>query len=712
MLEGHKLVQQKGFRMFMRVLATVLTLAALPAFAVPAVNVNDNPSPVTATLVTPVDAVAAGQDLTLGLNMDIAPGWHVYWKNAGDSGFPPSLTWQEPAGLAPSELRFPTPMKLNTADLISYAYEDHVLLPFTVKMPATLPEGSSVALKAKAEWLMCAEICVPGEAELSLILPVADAMNPGPKAHLFEKAEAKMPRSSSDWVVTASLVDQHLKLRISPPAATSARPEREGLFLPLEDGVIDDMAPQLTSVDGPDYLMTIGRDTFHKKEPGMLTGVLKGFAPFDMVVNVPLAVKGIANPDVAAAQPQGMPVAAPALGLLGALGFALLGGLILNLMPCVLPVLSLKTLSVVRHAHKGDKVWKEGVAYTAGILVSFWVLAGTLLALKAGGEQLGWGFQLQNPVFVLGLALLMVAVALNLFGVFDVGAGLGRLGGLVAGKKGLAADFLAGVLATVVATPCTAPFMGAALGFALAQPAAETLLVFTALGLGLALPYLVLTLVPGLLRFVPKPGPWMDTFRQFLGFPMLGTAVWLAWVLGNQQGADGVFAFMVAALGMAFGLWLYGQSSTARGLARTVRRVAAAVAVAGSAWAGMALMPGTTAGPVTHGDWVPFTAEALGTLQAERKPGFVVFTAAWCITCKANERLVLRHPDVAAAFAAKGVTVLVADWTNRDPVITETLARYGRSGVPFYLAVPAQGDPIALPELITVGLVKEVVSKL
>jgi thiol:disulfide interchange protein DsbD len=236
--------------------------------------------------------------------------------------------------------------------------------------------------------------------------------------------------------------------------------------------------------------------------------------------------------------------------------------------------------------------------------------------------------------------------------------------------------------------------------------------VFTALGLGLALPYLVLTLVPGLLRFVPKPGPWMDTFRQFLGFPMLGTAVWLAWVLGNQQGADGVFAFMVAALGMAFGLWLYGQSSTARGLARTVRRVAAAVAVAGSAWAGMALMPGTTAGPVTHGDWVPFTAEALGTLQAERKPGFVVFTAAWCITCKANERLVLRHPDVAAAFAAKGVTVLVADWTNRDPVITETLARYGRSGVPFYLAVPAQGDPIALPELITVGLVKEVVSKL
>jgi thiol:disulfide interchange protein DsbD len=402
--------------------------------------------------------------------------------------------------------------------------------------------------------------------------------------------------------------------------------------------------------------------------------------------------------------------------LLGPLGAAFLGGLILNLMPCVLPVLSLKVLGFVRQA--GEKhVWRHGVAFTAGVLVSFWALAGLLLALRAGGERIGWGFQLQSPAFVAMLAVLFLLIALNLLGVFEVGMSMVGAGNRVQGASGLASSFWSGLLATVVATPCTAPFMGSALGFGLSQAPARSLLVFTALGLGMSAPYLLLSASPRLLRFVPKPGPWMTRFKEVLAVPMLATVVFLAWLLGQQTGVDGIAWLLAGLVPVGLGAWIYGRASQAA-LEGRPHRVSMAWAgglvVAGAALVLMratTLLPVSAASPTVAGadalGWEPFSVERRDELTAKGTPVFIDFTASWCLSCQVNERVALDTPAVRAKLREHGVALLKADWTRRDDRITNALASYGREGVPLYVLYGRQPNapPRLLPEVLTQGIV-------
>ena len=390
-----------------------------------------------------------------------------------------------------------------------------------------------------------------------------------------------------------------------------------------------------------------------------------------------------------------------------ALGLAFLGGLVLNLMPCVLPVLSLKVLGFVRHAGEGGRPWRHGAAFTLGVLVSFWTLAGLLLALRSAGEQVGWGFQLQSPAFVVFLSGLFLLLGLNLFGVFEIGTSLIAAGNLTARRTGLAASFGSGALATLVASPCTAPFMGSALGFGLTQPPALSVLVFTSLALGMAAPYFLLSLYPGWMRFLPKPGAWMEGFKQLMGFFLMATVAALVWLFGQQAGVNGMGALLAALVAMGLGAWLYGRAAAST---RPRWRMAGGAAGVGLVTVGLLVglsRAGAGAPAREAGEWEPWSRERVAELRQAGRPVFVDFTAAWCLTCQVNERVALRDPEVQARLRDRGVAFLKADWTLRDPQITEALASHGRQGVPLYVLYDGGREPVVLPEVITPGIVLE-----
>jgi len=656
-----------------------LVLAATPAFA------QDTAPKVHARLVAEDAAVAPGGTVSIALEEKIAPHWHTYWKNPGDAGAPTEIGWTLPQGWKTGVIQWPRPKRLPVGPLMDYGYEGTpwLLIPLTAPADAKGP----VTIKAAVSWLVCEKICIPEDASLTLTLQVGTQQPDPTVAKDFAAARALLP-VVSPWKLNYALGNS-LDLYAAAPSLAAAHPTSADFF-PAASGLIKNAAPQLVGYakDGLVLRLTPG---------AKVSGLLQGLLVLTSTDGSIQALEVSAPPGPVPPAEFGANTSAD-LTLWLAILFAFLGGVILNVMPCVLPILAMKALSVARHGAHGRS---ESFAYAAGAVLSFAGLGLAIVALRAGGQEIGWGFQLQSPIAVAGFALLVFAVGLNLSGLFEVGSV--TAGESLAGRGGLTGAFFTGVLAVAVAAPCTAPFMAAALGFALALTAPLALLVFVSLGLGFALPFLLLGIWPRALAFLPKPGAWMLTFKQFLAFPMYAAAAWLAWVLSQQAGPSGVAILLGAAIALALGAWLW---SVTRNLTSTGRGIGALIALAVLACGlyGVSLLRDAVAAPAAQSSKTgeAYSADKLAALRAANRPVFVDATAAWCITCLVNEEAVLSQAGIKRAFAAKNVAYLVADWTNRNPAITALLKDNGRSGVPLYLYyAPGASQPVILPQILT-----------
>ena len=700
-------------RFFAKLLAAFALLAAFPAVAQPV-----DTGHLEAELVARDQSIAPGATTYVALRQKIDKGWHTYWRNSGDSGEATRIEWTLPPGWTAGDIVWPAPKRQPTGPLMNYGYQDEVLLPVPVTAPAGAKPGETVTLKAAATFLVCEEICVPEDAVLTISLPVREGLaeqNPAWGAAIA-KTLAEAPAPAGLDAAFQKKADGSLALAITG-APLKGADMADAYFFPFDSTVIDHAKPQAIE-RGPEGLtlaITAGYAFQQPEMPKTLAGVLTvGGKSYEVS-----AAEGPLSP---AASGLGPPPAKRggsddgALGLPLAVAFAFLGGLILNLMPCVFPILAMKAASLAGHAHERRAAQGQGIAFLAGVLATFLVLAGVLIAIRAGGAAVGWGFQLQSPPVVAGLALLMLAVALNLSGVFEVGASLQGVGSSLASSGGMVGAFFTGALAVIVAAPCTAPFMAPALGWALTQSAPAAIAVFLALGLGFAAPFALIAFAPGLLSRLPKPGPWMDGFKKLLAFPMFGAAAWLVWVLTLQSGETALARIFAAAVVLALALWLLGaaqrrQAAGGRpavltGLGALLVIVAALAAVWPNYGEGTAVA--TSAGSVGKAS-VPYEAysrEKLAAARAAGKPVFVNFTAAWCVTCQVNERVALTSQSVADAFKETGAVYLKADWTRKDAEIEQELAKHGRAGVPLYLVYGARGgDGVILPQILTEGLV-------
>jgi thiol:disulfide interchange protein DsbD len=659
------------------------------------------------------EGIAPGKPLWLGLQIEHQPHWHTYWKNPGDSGLPTTLRWQLPAGVTAGEIAWPTPKRLPVGPLMNYGYDGRLLLPVPLTVSPAFT-GNSLEVKASAQWLVCKDICIPQQGEFTLSVPAqaATALHAG----AFAAALAAQPKSLATAQASAELIDNAKALRVTVSGLPTSLQGRELDFFAEAAGVVDHAARFDARWDGGTWQVRVPISSQRFESPARMDAVLVqrdavggvrvGFAIAGMwpAIAVPASTGAETNSAAAALPPT------PALGFGLALAFALFGGALLNLMPCVFPILSLKLLGFAGHAHDGRGLLAGGLAYSAGVVVSFVGLAALLLVLRAGGEQIGWGFQLQSPTFVAALAVLFTLIALNLAGLFEFGTLLpGGLASLRL-RHPLADAALTGVLAVAVASPCTAPFMGAALGLAFTLPGAQALALFAALGVGMALPYLAASAWPGLARAMPRPGAWMATFKAAMAFPMLATVVWLAWVLGQQTGIDGVAGLLAVLVALAFALWAWGRIDSGR-VARAAWSACGALLLgAVLAWALPTWHEAKAASPSPAADqrWQPWSAARVAALNAEGRTVFVDFTAAWCVTCQVNKRTTLGDTAVLADLDARQVALLRADWTRRDAAISAELARLGRNGVPVYaIYKPGQAGPMLLPELLSPQVVRD-----
>ena len=663
------------------------------------------------------EGVAAGKPLWLGLVIQHRPEWHTYWKNPGDSGLPTTMQWTLPSGAVAGDIQWPTPKPLPIGPLMNFGYEGTLLLP----VPVTVPAGFSDArfdVKLQAEWLVCKEVCIPESGEFVLSVP-AQAATAG-QAALFEASRAAMPVALPG--VQGSAEPQGASLVVSVSGLPAAWQGQALTLLPETPGVLQNAAKPATKWADGIWTAQMPLDPQRSASPALMPAVLtmpgaKAGVQLDVQVagTWPSVAASPAPPSLAELPPAVVADPPPAnrLGLLAAVALALVGGALLNLMPCVFPVLSLKVMGFAAHAGDRRRLLAGGLAYTLGVVLSFVALAGLLLALRAGGEQLGWGFQLQSPAVVAGLAALFTLIGLNLAGVFEIGSVLPGSWMAARARHPLVDSLLTGVLAVAVASPCTAPFMGASLGAAVTLPPAQALTVFAALGLGMALPYLLASALPGLARRLPRPGVWMQHFKTLMAFPMFATVVWLVWVLGQQAGIDGAAALLATLVVLAFAAWALG-SRTLGLRARWGFGVASVALLAlALAWALPLLREGPAAVARTEAGWEPWSAARVAELSAQGRPVFVDFTAAWCVTCQVNKRSTLSRPEVLADFERRRVALLRADWTRRDAAITAELARLGRSGVPVYaLYVPGAAGPSVLSEILTVAEVRELLARL
>ncbi len=667
-------------------------------------------------LIAETTALLRGGDTTVALMLTPEPGWHTYWINPGDSGLATKLEWTLPEGVSAGPIQWPAPHPAPLGELTNYGYDAETLHLVNISVPASWPLDMPLTLRTQAKWLVCKDVCIPDGAELTLTLPVADAVQLDPEhAERFERDRSLLPQAlPASASARFAVADGAFSLALDGAALPAAKKIE---FFPLAGDLVNHAAPQHLAESAGNWRLTQKLSDYHVMVPQQVEGVwVLTAADGQRSAYLLSASPGIVEPvsaqdrDVnassATATTEG-PHAVESPGLLLALVLAMLGGLILNLMPCVFPVLSLKAMALLKAQDASAQSQRaQALAYTAGAVLSCVAAAGVLLALRAGGEALGWGFQLQSPVFIGALAYLMLALGLSMSGVAEFGGSLMNTGSSLAQKQGLSGSFFTGVLAVVVASPCTAPFMGSALGFAVTQPVLIALAIFAALGLGLALPFLVLGFVPALARKLPRPGAWMLTFKQVMAFPLYLTAAWLLWVLTRQTGADALGLVLVGCVAVAFSVWLFGRSP--RGLFATVLAVAALVAAL-AILASPLVNPGNTA-PAAQGsaglhNSEPWSNERVAALRAEGKTIFVDFTADWCITCKVNERGALASETVRSAFAEQDVVTLVADWTRADPTITAALAAFGRNGVPLYLVYPQGGEPRVLPQVLTPGIV-------
>jgi thiol:disulfide interchange protein DsbD len=709
--------------MFARIF--VLSIGVLAGAAAAQPVRGDN---IESELVAATDAAVPGQPLQLALRLAHDPHWHTYWQVPGDSGLPTQIKWQLPAGWQAGPIEWPVPQRFPVGPLMNFGYEGEVLLPVKLTPPPGLAPGGTVEFAARADWLICKDVCIPGGADLKLKLPVRDTAGPSRWAARFAATLSRIPQPIALDGATATIEDTRIRLAFAPRGASGLPASVE--FFPLEEARIEPAAPQVLRREGDFAALYLTAVAPVAPEFRTLKGVLVvdgGPARADRggwagIVAVPLAAGSV--PVVAAAAPV---EGGASITLWVALAGAFVGGLILNLMPCVFPVLSLKLLGLVQHQRAEDEAHvahpslrAHGLAYAGGVIASFVLLAAGLIALRAAGDQLGWGFQLQTPWVVAALTGLFFLIGLNLLGAFEFTWGTGlanaRIGGRSAADR-LSGSFGTGVLAVIVAAPCTAPFMGAALGYAITQPAPVAAAVFAMLGVGMAAPYVVLTAFPALLARLPRPGAWMERFRQIMAFPMFATCVWLLWVLAQQVDVDAVGLLLLALVLLGLSAWAFGLAQ--RGAAPRYRWVALGAAVLAvyttvSATGAESGMPGR-ARAAAAGDavqWQPWSRAAMEQAIAAGKPVFVDFTAAWCVTCQANKRLVLNAAGVQKAFSARGVALMRADWTNRDPEITQELARFNRNGVPLYVLYDRKGGAQVLPELLTERTVLEALARL
>ncbi len=639
---------------------------------------------VQAELLSASKTVAEGNTVLVGVRLKIAPKWHVYWINPGDSGEAPSIQWTTPKSTIAGPILWPPPHPVPVPPLLNYGYVDDVTLLTEFSVGQSARKGPWV-IQADVHWLVCEETCVPENVRLELSIPWAASLTDSLEKTHLEAVRKTLPRALPEWTSRFETAKDKLLLKVSGPRETEG-----ARFYPFSDAVIRHAAEQTFLKRGTSFELELIRSDLTSGEaaPSSLNGVL--------VLGDSTAL------EIAA------PLAPPSGSLWQSLLFAFLGGLILNLMPCVFPVLSLKVLGFAEMAGADRRRnILHSAAYTLGILVSFWALAGTLIALRAGGQALGWGFQLQSPLFLALLAFLLIAMALELFGLFEVDTRFSGSGQSLASKEGLPGAFFSGVLATLVATPCTAPFMGPAMGYALAAPPALALLVFTLLGLGLAAPYVFFSVFPALTRALPRPGAWMVTFKQLMGFPLLLTAWWLLSVLALQTSSVTVFHVLLAALGLAFGLWLYGKGGKAFSLLGIL------IALISIGWAAREIQtaPPQSSATVLQGGWQNYSEETLQSALEQGLPVFIDFTAAWCITCQVNERVALETPAVRKRFEEKKVLLLKADWTHQDAGIAKKLESFGRNGVPLYaLYPPGSKEPRILPQILTPDIVLSAVN--
>lgn len=730
-----------NFRRLFRALLSAWIVSALAGFALakPATN-----GAVTVELVSADASIKPGRPFWVALKLEHAEHWHSYWINAG-TGYPTSVNWTLPPGFTAGPLVWPAPhaVRDTSGKITGNGYEGRVFLFAQITPPADLAVGSDVTLKGAVEWLMCKDSCMPGDAPVELTRPVKTE-EPAPDtsiARLFNNAFSDLPKKNAAWAFTAQREGNKITLRLTPRDEKDAHAFTELHYFD-EAGVVDYAVAQTMKQDGRTTVLEMAASSDAPADAAGLKGVLTSANGFGastsyagLLVDTPFVVREPlkAGADKATAAKTGgngasssgngsgssgsgtqpSAVSAPPSTLLGTLLLAFVGGLILNLMPCVFPVLGIKIMGFVNQSgNDRAKVAQHGLVFAAGVLMSFWTLAGVLLALRSGGAQLGWGFQLQSPAFVFGMATFLLIFALNMSGLFEVGLAATGAGANLQAKDGLAGSFFTGALATLVATPCSAPFLAPALGAALTLSAFESLLVFTTIAVGLALPYLLLSLFPQAIKVLPRPGAWMETFKQFMAFPLYATVGWLLWVLAGQTSNDD-HALLNIAFGfvlVAMAAWAYGRFGQSYGkpARQLTGKIAAAVLLAVGLFVGWPKdASAANAAPgsfqVTWEKWSP---EAIAAAQQAGKFVYVDFTARWCATCQTNKATIFHNDEVLAAFAKQNVVLLRGDWTNRDPRITAELARWGRSAVPFNLIyAPDKKEPVVLPELLTPGKV-------
>ena len=706
-----------------RILAGGMALALASALTAAPVKTAH----VEAELVAAKTAIVPGEPITVALRLAMEKGWHTYWRNPGDSGLPTTLAWKLPAGIEAGPIEWPAPRVLPVGPLVNYGYEGEVLHLVELRPGRALSEGAPVVLAARADWLVCKEVCIPEGADLTLSLPVsATAVSDSRWGDAIAAARAALPVPLAGWRVSAAGSGTTIKLTLAPDAgATDPGVIR---FFPYVADKIDPSGPQPVTREGGAFVLALPAAPTLAGPLDRIAGVVTAVGGFGnaRAATIDVAVSGAVGAGAKAA-----PAPAPALNLAPARGTgddpvtlaiavvsALLGGLILNLMPCVFPVLTLKVLGFATHKDTRATMRSEAVAFAAGVVLTFVALGVGLALLRAAGAQLGWGFQLQSPAVVSALAILFFVLALNLSGVFEFGQ-LAPSGVTGWSSKNRALDaFGSGILAVVIASPCTAPFMGAALGFAMAASATTMLVIFVALGLGMAMPYVLLAWFPGWRRRLPRPGPWLERFKQVLAFPLYATVIWLVWVLGAQRDNDALLRLLLALLGVGFALWAWRIVRTGGARGWGIAALAAVAVSALVAWPlfatdamSSAKAADTTAASAEPG-WVPFSPATVAELNASGRPVFVDFTAAWCVTCQVNKRLVLNSADVRAEFAAKRVALVRADWTRRDPAITQALAALGRNGVPVYVLYRPGKEPLLLPEVLQRSTMREALATL
>ena len=672
---------------------------------------------VRAELVADRTALVPGTTTMLALRLDIDRGWHTYWRNPGESGLPTTLAWTLPAGYRAGDIMWPAPLALPAGPLVNYGYEGVVLHLVPLQVPADAAVRQDVTLAARADWLVCKETCVPEGADLTLVLPVARDAGPSRWHDAIAATQAALPKPlPASWKASAVANGAHIALTLTPPAQ-SADPGKLQFFADDEKR-IEASAPQTREASNGSYVLDL--PVSHELEGAFssLRGVLRSASGLTtdrgvvatVTIDVPIAGTPVAGPkpvvDTSAFTARAPRLAASdgsatVWPVAAALAFALAGGLLLNLMPCVFPILSLKALGLAAAGDDRRALRREGVAFATGVVVAFAALGLVLAALRAGGAELGWGFQLQSPAVVTALAILFFVIAQNLSGVFEFGAVVpSGVAGWTHAHRHVNA-FASGLLAVAVASPCTAPFMGVALGYALTAPIAVTIGVFVALGIGMSVPYFLLAWFPHWRRVLPRPGPWLVRLKQVLAFPLYATVAWLAWVLAAQVGIDAVLRLGLALVLVALALFAWRAWRTAGAAAWTG---AAAVATVGAVVVAWPLFAGTAAPGAprtTSADgWQAYSPARVAQLTDGGRPVFVDFTAAWCITCQVNERLVLNDARVREAFARNDVALVRADWTRRDPVITQALAALGRNGVPVYVLYRPGRAPVVLPEVL------------